>query len=240
MPAKVANSRIAAVAMTLRSCQIFVHSSSEDLALIAAFVIPKRLDRGEYLYREGEPSEGFFVVQRGSIHLHRVSGSGKEQFVHVFRAGQAFAEATLTTEGGYLTDARAAEASSILLIPRLDFLALLRHRPELAFEMFASMSHYVRILIDLVADLTLKDVETRLIHWLLKRCPRPLSSNPVTIHLDRTKRTLAAEIGTVSETLSRTFSRLRLQKLIQVEQKAIIVLHPRKLEGVLLLLLGEA
>ena len=48
---------------TLRSCQLFVGLPAADIAAIASFVIPKHLDKGEYLFREGDCSEGFYVVR---------------------------------------------------------------------------------------------------------------------------------------------------------------------------------
>jgi CRP-like cAMP-binding protein len=93
--------------------------------------------------------------------------------------------------------------------------------------------------VGLLDDLTLKDVETRLANWLLKRCPRPLPAGAVEIQLDQTKRVLAAEIGTVSETLSRTFADFREKKLIRVAGKAITIRDPKRLEQILRRNLGE-
>jgi CRP/FNR family transcriptional regulator len=101
--------------------------------------------------------------------LHR----GKEQVIHVFRAGESFAEASLATDRGYPADARAVEPSQVLMVQKSGFLALLKRQPELALRMFASMSAHLRVLVGQIEDLTLKDVETRLAHWLVKRCPRP-------------------------------------------------------------------
>jgi CRP-like cAMP-binding protein len=49
---------------------------------------------------------------------------------------------------------------------------------------------------------------------------------------------LAAELGTVSETLSRTLARFRAQKLIKVDGKTITVLSPRRLNDLLQASLG--
>ena len=72
----------------------------------------------------------------------------------------------------------------------------------------------------------MKDVETRLANWLLKRCPEPNSEKPVKIVLTMTKRVLAAELGTVSETFSRTLATFREQKVIEVKGRTVIVLSP--------------
>ncbi len=94
---------------TLRGCQLFVGLPPGDISAIAAFVVPKQLDKGDYLFREGDPSEGFYVVQKGGINVHRVGAGGKEQVIHVFRPIESFAEATLASEGGYQGAAVATE-----------------------------------------------------------------------------------------------------------------------------------
>ena len=223
----------------LRSCQIFVGLPPADLSAIAAFAISKHLAKGDYLFREGDRSEGFYIVQRGAINVHRVSAVGKEQVIHLFRPNESFAEATLATETGYPANARATEATTVLLIPKPEFIDLLRRRPELALRMLASMSQHLRVLVGLLDDLTLKDMETRLANWLLQRCPRPLASKSATIQLDRTKRVLAAEMGTTSETLSRTLAKFRNEKLLRVKGDIITLTSPRELQKLLERNLGE-
>lgn len=239
MPSPLSEFRKIAVANTLRGCQLFTGLPEADLELIASFVIPKQLAKNDYLFHEGSPSVGFYVVQRGAVMVHRVGSTGKEQVISVFRPGQSFSEAALASPGGYPADARAIEDTTVLLVPKQDFLGLLRGRPELALRMLGSMSQHLRVIVGLLDDLTLKDVETRLANWLLKRCPRPIASKPTVIELDRTKRVLAAEIGTVSETLSRTLAKFRDQELIAVAGKTITVLDPPKLDQLLRHHLGE-
>ena len=87
--------------------------------------------------------------------------------------------------------------------------------------------------------MTLKDVETRLANWLVKRCPDPNGTKPVVIELRTTKRMLAAELGTVSETFSRTLAKFREQRLVSVKGKSLTVLSPAGLKALLRLNLGE-
>jgi CRP/FNR family transcriptional regulator len=54
-----------------------------------------------------------------------------------------------------------------------------------------------------------------------------------------TKRVLAAELGTVSETFSRTLAKFREQKLIGVAGKVVTVLSPARLTKLLRRNLGE-
>jgi cAMP-binding proteins - catabolite gene activator and regulatory subunit of cAMP-dependent protein kinases len=93
--------RQAIIENTLRSCQLFMGLPAADIVAIASFIVSKHLDKGEYLFREGDRSEGFYVVQKGAINVHRVNAAGKEQVIHLFQPIESFAEATLATEGGY-------------------------------------------------------------------------------------------------------------------------------------------
>jgi len=239
MSSPVAELKRAAIANTLRACQLFAGLAPDDLNAVADFTLVKPLAKGEYLFREGAAAQGFYITQKGAINVHRVNAAGKEQIIHVFRAGESFAEAALATASGYPADARALEPSQVLLIEKAGFLALLRRQPELALRILGSMSLHLRTLIAQLEDLTLKDVETRLANWLSKRCPNPESTQPVLIELKTTKRVLAAELGTVSETFSRTLAKFREQKLVRVKGKTLTVLCPRKLSDLLRSNLGE-
>ena len=228
-----------AITNSLRSCQLFTGLALEELNVIANFTTIKSLERGDYLFHEGDPAHGFYIVQRGAVNVHRVTAAGKEQVIHVFRTGDSFAEVALASATGYPADARALETTQVLLVQKEGILALLKRQPQLALRMLGSMSSHLRVLVGQIEDLTVKDVETRLANWLVKRCPNPPSEAPVKIELPMTKRVLAAELGTVSETFSRTLAKFREQKLIAVKGKTVTVLSPLKLSALLRHNLGE-
>jgi CRP/FNR family transcriptional regulator len=238
VPPNLAPLRTTAIAATLRSCQLFSGLPPADLETIAGFSVLRPLAKGAYLFREGDPAEGFYVAQKGAINVHRVSPAGKEQVIYLFRAGESFAEAALASAQGYPANARAVESSAVVLVPKAPFLSLLARRPDLALRMLGSMSQHLRVLVGLVEDMTLKDVETRLLNWLTKRC-EPTAA-PCTVELGSTKRVLAAELGTSSETLSRTFARLRDEGLLQVRGNRLELREPLALHARFRRLLGDA
>ncbi len=239
MSASVAEFKKAAIINTLRSCQLFTGLPLLDLENIAEVAVVKSLEKDDYLFHEGDSAHGFYVVQRGAVNVHRVSAVGKEQIIHVFRAGDSFAEVALASATGYPADARALEPTQVLLVQKAGILALLKRQPELALRMLGSMSSHLRVLVGQIEDLTVKDVETRLANWLVKRCPNPQGETPVKIELTMAKRVLAAELGTVGETFSRTLAKFRQQRLLTVKGKTVTVLSPAKLSALLRRNLGE-
>ena len=221
----------AAIHHTLASSRLFSGLPAESLKKIADIVVIRRLEKDAYLFRERQRSIGFYIVQQGAINIHRVNAAGKEQIIHVFRTGETFAEATVATETGYPADARAIEPTQVLLVEKAGFLHVLRQDPELALRLLAGMSVRLRALVEQLEDMTLLDVESRLINWLLKRCPDAVSTQPVRIQLTTTKRVLAGELGTVSETLSRTLAHFRDLGLLAVNGKVLTVQNPTKLQS---------
>lgn len=239
MTTALADLKHTVVVNTLRACRLFTGLPTEDLENIADVTMVKTLEKGDYLFHEGDPAHGFYIIQRGAINIHRVTAAGKEQVIHVFRTGDSFAEIAVVSPTGYPADARAQEATQVLLVQKEGMFELLKRQPELALRMLGSMSTHLRVLVGQIEDLTAKDVETRLANWLIKRCPAPHSDSPVNIQLTVTKRVLAAELGTVSETFSRTLAKFRQHKLIAVKGKTLTVLSPAKLADVLRKNLGE-
>lgn len=235
-PSRLGHLKLTGLLGTLRSSQLFGNVPGPDLEEIAGFTRLIQLARGEYLFHEGEPSHGCYVVGTGAINIHRVNAAGKEQVIHVFRTGESFAEGALSSPTGYPANARASQASTVLLLPKQPLLDLIGRRPDLAMRMLGSMGAHLRVLVSMLDDLTLKDVETRLLNWLVKQ---HRAARGAEVRLPGTKRELAAELGTSSETLSRTLGRLRDLKYISVAARAITVHEPAALAAQLQRNLGE-
>ena len=219
----------------LRHCRLFRNFEGSRLHSIAALTTPKFLPKGRLLFLSGDPLHGFFIVRAGSIKLSRINCEGKEQVLHVFRAGESFAEEALVSEAGFPGDASALEDSVVLLVQKAGFLDLLRRQPELSLCILSAAAQHTNDLMNLVADLKLLDVQTRLVKWLVTDCQQhraqPDSQGRRCVELSMTKRVLAAELGISSETLSRTLAKLSEQGLLLVNGNRITLLSLAKLES---------
>lgn len=221
--------RNAAVVYSLRRASIFEGLPEEDVAQVAGYSTLRPLAKGEYLFRENDPAYGFYVVRRGIINVHRVSADGREQVIHLFRAGESLAEAALAGERGYPADARAVVAGEVIFIPKKEFLEHQRGRNDLAWRMLASLSMHLRSLVSSLESLKLKDAETRFLHWVLRRCPQPPGPESATIDIGMSKAVLAGELGARQETLSRIFARLRDAGQIEIRGQRLVIRNPADL-----------
>lgn len=221
--------RNTAIIFSLRRTPVFAGLPDDDLAMLADFSLLKTFRKGEYVFRQRETAHGFYIVRRGIINVHRVAADGREQVIHLFRPGESFAENALVNDTGYLTDARSVAESEVILVPKWEFLQILRQRADITLRILASMSQHMRGLISSLENVTLKDSETRLMNWILRRCPHPLSHKPTDVAIGMTKTMLSGELGTRQETLSRSLAKLRESGLIAVRGRTLKIPDPIKL-----------
>ena len=219
--------RRAALASSLRRAAIFKGLPEEDINRIAGYASRESLAKDEILFEEGGEVRGFYIVTKGLIKAYRIGESGKEQLIHLVHPDESFAEPAVAGLSGYPAHTKALEKTDVILIPATDFLAHLRERPELSMRILASLSRHLHELVTTIENYKLRDAETRLLHWLIHRCPDGAPS--AIIRLSISKGTLAAELGTRQETLSRILAKLRDAGDIEIDGRKITVLDTGKL-----------
>jgi CRP/FNR family transcriptional regulator len=212
---------------------LFRNLERRQLNSVADLTIRKFVPKGKWLFLSGDSPRGFFIVQTGSIKLSRISCEGREQVIHIFRTGESFGEESIVLDAGYPADACALEDSILLAVQKAGFVELLHRQPELSLCVLSAIAQHTSDLMDLIADLTLLDVQTRLAKWLVadhqQHGAHPDERGRCCVQLSLTKRVLATELGTSSETLSRTLAKLSHDGLVTVHGRRIILVSLAKL-----------
>ncbi len=218
----------------LKKSPLFSGLSEEELGKIEAVGILKTYRKGELIFSEGENATGFFVNLSGQVKVYKLSVDGREQILHLIFPTDAFAEAALFTGSTYPAFAEALTQTRVLYFPKAQFLGLIQKNPQLSLNMIGSLSFWLRRFVDLVEELSLKDVSARVSKYLLDVCIRSgrKEEEGIVIELEVSKMQLASRLGTISETLSRAFRRLSDRKIIRVEGKRIIILNREALEEI--------
>lgn len=214
------------VAETLRKTPLFANLSPGDLARIGRIVSLRRFAKRRAIFRDGDRADGFFVVASGSVKVFKLSEDGKEQVLHILEAGHSFAEAVLFEGGAYPANAEALADSELLFLPKRPFIELLEGNPKMSLRMLGSLAKWLRRMTDLVENLSLRDVETRLVLYLADgmRQQGIALEDGAEFELPVGKNVLASRLGTVPETFSRTLKKLQEQGTIRVQGKRIRIL----------------
>lgn len=179
------------------------------------------------LFQHGDPYRGLYILISGSIHTYRLSPEGRMLVLRVLQPAESFAEGPLFEQNDFATNTATAETlgkSKLLFIPKKPFRRFAARNPHVYPMLLQMMGNRLREAVRQIDALSLQDVQQRLASYLIRQVPEEKSRTTApTVELDVPKAVLAAELGTVPETLSRTLSRLEQRDLIRSEASKIVL-----------------
>jgi len=173
--------------------------------------------KNEILFLEGDKGNTFYYLAEGTIKIFKTSPSGQETVLRVQGPGSIFAEVILFERNEYPVSAAAMVPSLVVHIPREHFLKLL-DESRFRNEFIATLMHKQRYLTDRIVYLTSLDVEERFFRFLIEHYG---IRSDYTLGLS--KKDIASSIGTIPETLSRLFDRLKSREIISWEGSVLRV-----------------
>ncbi len=218
----------------LKKADLFSRLEFDDLVALVQIARARQVDPGEILFAAGDRASGFYVLLEGRIKLYKVSADGKEYILRMVRSGQTFAEAAAFSGLIYPVFAETMSQCRLIYFEANDFRDLVQRSPQLALNLIATMAALLQSLNQKIEDLSLREVVARLSRHLLVRAREEHEEaiDGVSFQLETTKSALAARLGTISETLSRTFRKLQHHGIVAMERDRVTLLDCRQLEQV--------
>lgn len=214
----------------LKKSSLFSSFDDELLLKISESVVLKNISKNELIFYESDPAAAFYLVTKGQVKVFKTSADGKEQILMIASKGDTFAEAALFGEGLYPASAQSLTDTEVLYFGKDKFFSLIEKNPKIALKLIARLSELLRKMSKLVEELSLADITTRLALFIVKRLEE--SGNKSEIELTEKKTILASQLGTIPETLSRSFNKLAREKIIEVEGPKIKILDSDKLHSI--------
>ena len=186
-------------------------------ARLRALAVPVAAGAGEIVFRRGaRPARMFFVLE-GEVRLVRTSASGAEIVLQRARSG-FLAEASLESSR-YHCDAIAALDSRLLALPIEPLRDALRRDEGFRAFWIARLAREVRALRSQCERLSLRRAADRIEHYI------EAEGENGRVHLPRSRKAWAAELGLTHEVLYRTLAGLqRSGKISALEQGGVLVL----------------
>jgi len=215
-------------AKLLRNVEHFRKLTVADLRFVINAGQLKRFQSGSVIFQETEPSAGMFVLFSGKVHLCKLSPSGQVQIISIIEPVIMFNELTAIDGGPNPFTAIAEQACLTWNIGYDAFHSLVMRYPDptIGLAMMQVLARRTRHLIDRCEDLSFRSVLARTAKILLE-----MSDNG-TKAIDRGEypiKDVAANIATVPETLSRSFSVLSERGMINCTRREITILQPIEL-----------
>ena len=207
----------------------FLEALPEAIVLeLAALATSRRFAAGEYVFDEGEPVSGLFLVETGRVKISRFARDGREHILHFINHGDTFNDVAALDGGPNPATAIAFSDSTIWCVPRSEIKALAARRPELAWALIESLARRARHLVSTVQDLAMRNVRGRLARLLLEQA-QAMERGDIPMAL--TQEEMASRLGTVREVVGRSLRALAAEGIIEFQRNRIVVLDRARLEA---------
>jgi CRP-like cAMP-binding protein len=204
-----------------------------ELQALATSLRERRYQAGDVIFRKGDSSEGLGVVLRGRVRTVTTSSEGREQVLKMFGPGRTFADIAVFDDEPQPAEAIAVSESTVVFIPQADLLDLLKHHPDAAIEVIRLFASRLRAYKQMVEDLSLRTVVTRISRLLVDRArgTPTLVEESANSSPEYTQDEIAAMVGSVREVVQRAMKTLEHAGLIQMARGRIHVIDVEALDG---------
>jgi len=205
---------------------IFSNLTNDEMMEVASITTDRTYDKGEMVYTAGEMGEKLFVLHKGRVKISRISSNGKEQVIRVVGPGEFMGELSLFSPVPMTENGEVLEKSTMCIIEGKKLKELIKKYPTIAFKVMEELSQRLEKAENLIEDINLHSVETRLSQALIK-----MKNDNNEVILNMTKGDFASQMGMSQETLSRKLTSFQEQGLIkQIGNKRIILADIEGLE----------
>ena len=191
-----------------------------------------RMERGDILFREGDPGDRLYVIGEGKIKLGRTSPDGRENLVAVLGPGEMFGELSLFDPGPRTMTATAVAETQLMVLGNESLTGLLTGRPEVSNTLLAALAQRLRRTNEHLADLVFTDVPGRVAKALLdlaERFGRPVEDGVMVSH-DLTQEELAQLVGASRETVNKALADFVTRGWIKLEARAVLIMDVERLQ----------
>jgi CRP-like cAMP-binding protein len=215
---------MAITVQTLRQLPFFAGLGDDALREIASHIHQPTFSPGQMVILEGEPCQAVYFVAQGVVRTSRLSTQGREHVLAYLGPGEPFNLVPALDGGPNLATVGALTDAMLYSIPCEHFRRVMREHHEVALAVLEHLTAEVRRLSDMVEDLALHTVRTRLARFLLAQADGTQPPKRWT------QEEVAAQIGTVRDVVGRALRTFADDGLIRRERGRLVVIDRVGLE----------
>ena len=216
----------------LRNLPLFSDLQTEDIERIATGTSTVRAQKGDTLFRRGDPCNGFHVVVYGQVKLGFISAQGAEKVVEIIGPQQSFGEALMFLERPYIVSAQTLADSFLLHVGKAAVFREIEADPLFARRMLAGLSRRLHGLVSDVESYSLRSGAQRVIGYLLREdVGNNVAGRAIELTLPTTKNIIASRLNLTPEHFSRVLHELTVARLIEVDGRTVRILDVDRLRN---------
>lgn len=217
----------------LRSNDFFCDLSEAALKGLQKIRHTTTYPAGAILFLEGQPARGVYILCHGRVKLLTTSSDGRTLILKIAEPGEGLGLSSVIGSKPYEVTAEVLQPAQLTYIPREDFLKFIGEHGEACLHFARHLGRDCHSAYDLLRTIGLaQSVSEKLARFLLEWSSKgAMTDGIVRVKLALTHEEMAQLIGTTRETVTRTLSALKKQRIIELAGSTLVLRNRPALES---------
>lgn len=189
-----------------------------------------RYKKKQVIYSEGNHPNCLYYILKGKVKVSRTNDEGKEFVTELFSPGDFMGYIALLEGTVYQDTAKALEETELAVIPREEFEELINKNLEVTHKFIHLLANDVTEKENQLLGIAYNSLRKKVAEALLLLQNKYQKKKGEKFMIDINRDSLATIAGTAKESLIRTISDFKTEKLIDIENGNIVIINQKKLE----------
>ncbi len=185
----------------------------------------------QILYSENNRPHYIYFVIKGKVKTYLINDEGKELINAIYTNGDFLGYTAILEEKPYAENADFMEDSELMLIPKEDFITLINHDMLVAQQFIKLLSKNIAEKEEKLIALAYNSLRKRVAANLMDVYDIYKKTDPDNPKVEISRENLARVVGTAKESLIRTLSDFKEEKLIDIREGKIYITNENKLRN---------
>ncbi len=200
-----------------------------DLSSLSTDRKVNNIKKKQLIYSEGDEPIRFFFLKSGKVKSYQSNRDGKDFITGLYNSGDFFGHISIIENTEYRESAEALEDSEIIGIPKHDFLELITRNQTVSNQFLKMLANDIQEKEKQLTQMAYNSIRKRTADALIMLSKKYKIEGDDKFAMKISRDDLAAVVGTATESLIRTLSDFKAEKLIEVNGSEIRVIDERKL-----------
>lgn len=211
-------------ACAVRTNSLFGHFTPAEVSELNHHKSCQFYKKNQTIFVEGSFPRGVFCINHGKVKVYALGDEGKEQIVHIAKAGEVIGFRAMLSGEQYKLSASTLEDSNLCFVSKDDFLNMMDTNASLRNSLIQELSKELGERAIFITNLAQKTVRERLAYSLVILADI-YGDEPINL----SREDLANFVGTATETLIRLLKDMKEEGFIDTQTRKIFILRKEEL-----------
>lgn len=217
----------------LRSSDFFCGLSESALKAFHKIKHTTTYPAGAIIFMEGQAARGVYILCQGRVKLLTTNSEGRSLILKIAQPGEGLGLNSVISGKPHDLTAEILQPSQLTFIAREDFLKFIAEHGEACLHFARHLSRDCQSAYDLIRSIGLaQSVSEKLARFLLEWSVNGMKTDGIVrVKLALTHEEIAQLIGTTRETVTRTLSAFKKQRIIELIGSTLLLRNKPALES---------